>query len=133
VARDDLPASITGTAIVCPEDLAADRAEHAKEQVTRGLAYVGISGIVQHSQYTFECAGWVGAVTSAQPFLFSASSSVLPEVQGQARAGFVSCFRLGREVTVQEHCRQRSTTVLDNGPLHLGVSLCLIQGSTPHW
>lgn len=76
MARDDLPASIAGTAVVCPEDLAADRAEHAKEQVTGGLAYIGISGMVQHSQYTFECAGWVGAA-NVRPnrFLVPAGSS----------------------------------------------------------
>ena len=61
MAGDDLPASIAGTAVVYAEDLGADRAERAKEQVTRVLAYVGIGGMVQHSQYTFECAGWVGA------------------------------------------------------------------------
>jgi hypothetical protein len=41
-----------------------------------GLAYVGISGMVQHSQYTFECAGWVGA-TNVRPnrFFVPAGSS----------------------------------------------------------
>ena len=69
MARDDLPASLTGTAVICPEDLAPDRAEHANEQVTGGLARVGISGMVQHSEYTFECAGWVGAA-NVRPNLF---------------------------------------------------------------
>lgn len=52
---------IAGTAVLCLKDLASDRAEHANEQVTGGLAQIGISGMVQHSEYTFVCAGWVGA------------------------------------------------------------------------
>jgi hypothetical protein len=77
MARDDLPASLTGAVVVCPEDLVADRAEHAKEQVTEGLAPVGISGMVQHSEYTFECAGWVGAA-NVRPNLFSLLGCFLP-------------------------------------------------------
>src|SRR5690349_6814774 len=38
LARSDLPVVIAGTAVVCLKDLASDRVEHAKEQVTRGLA-----------------------------------------------------------------------------------------------
>jgi hypothetical protein len=57
VALDDLPASVAGPAVISFECLAADPVEQAKEQLTVGLAYVGISGMVLHSQYTFECAG----------------------------------------------------------------------------
>lgn len=77
MARGDLPASLAGTVVVLPEDHRADRAEHAKEQVTEGLAQVGISGMVQHSEYTFECAGWVGAA-NVRPNLFSASGLLPP-------------------------------------------------------
>jgi hypothetical protein len=77
MAGDNLPASIAGTPVVYAEDLGADRAEHAKEQVTGGLAYVGIGGMVQHSQYTFGCAGWVGAA-NVRPNLFPPLDWLLP-------------------------------------------------------
>lgn len=72
--------------VVCPEDPAADGAEYAYEQVTEGLAQVGISGMVQHSEYTFECAGWVGA-GNVRPnlFCFWAASSLLPLSAGRVR------------------------------------------------
>src|SRR5438874_590650 len=86
MAREDLPASLTGTVVVRPEDLVADRAEYAYEQVTEGLAQVGISGMVQHSEYTFECAGWVGAA-NVRPnlFRFWATSSLPRLSTGRVR------------------------------------------------
>ena len=84
MVRGDLPASLAGTVVVLPEDHLADRAERAKQQVTEGLAQVWISGMVQHSEYTFECAGWVGAA-NVRPnlFCFWAASSLLALSRGR--------------------------------------------------
>jgi hypothetical protein len=48
VARDDLPTLIASSAVVLPEDLAADRVEPALKQVTEGLADDRIGGMVLH-------------------------------------------------------------------------------------
>jgi hypothetical protein len=89
MARSDLPASLAGTVVVLPEDHRADRAEQAKKQVTEGLAQVGISGMVQHSEYTFECAGWVGAA-NVRPNLFSLPGCFLLPAPGTSRVRLLS-------------------------------------------
>jgi hypothetical protein len=89
MARGDLPASLAGTVVILPEDHRADRAEHAKGQVTEGLAQVGISGMVQHSEYTFECAGWVGAA-NVRPNLFWLLGCFLPPALSRGRVPLLS-------------------------------------------
>ena len=116
MAREDLPASLAGSVVVRPEDLVADRAEYAYEQVTEGLAQVGISGMVQHSEYTFECAGWVGAA-NVRPNLFSLLGCFLPSCpEYRPSSTAFSALPHGAQVTVQEHCRQRSTRCLTMVP-----------------
>ena len=130
MARDDLPASLAGSAVVRPEDRVADSTEHAKEQVTEGLAQVGISGMVQHSEYTFECAGWVGGA-NVRPNLFSLLGCFLPSCS-EYRPGSTAFSALAHEaqVTVQEHCRRRSTRCLTLVP-YTWECLSVPDGSQP--
>jgi hypothetical protein len=69
VAWDDLPASVACPAVICLEDLAADRAEPALEQVMEGLANDRISGIVLHVGTPLSVQ--VGSALHRRPDLFS--------------------------------------------------------------
>jgi len=71
VTREDLPASLASTAIIRPEDLAADQAEPVYQQVAKGLAQDRISGMVLHVGTPLSVQ--VGSALHRRPDLFSVS------------------------------------------------------------
>jgi hypothetical protein len=129
---------IAGTAVVCVEDLAPDRLERAKQQVTGGLASVGFSGMVQHSQYTFECAGWADAA-NVGPTVFMGPDGLLTALRRRglepavALAGPFSPVAPEDVDNPLETPSLKSAVTLDNGPLLLGVSLCQGRSSSARW
>ena len=99
----------------------------------QGLADDRIGGIVPHVGTPLSVQ--VGSARQRRPNLlvygWFLPSALSP--RPLVRAGFVSSLRLEREVTVQPHCLQGSALVLDNGALHLGVSLCPRLPSRAGW
>ena len=97
----------------------------------QGLADEGISGIILHVGTPLSVQ--VGSARQRRPSRFCYGWFLPSALSPGLWFGAGLSLRLESEVTVQEHCRLGSAAILDNSPLHLGVSLCPEPSSSVNW